>query len=82
MSTSLSDETDRVRRHTPSEIKAELSSLSAQTKLMPFGYNKRIDAETDIILQRYTCRAGARRCLCSAGSGSGRRARLTARNIS
>lgn len=35
MSTSVSDETDRVRRHTPAEI------------------NRRIDAETDIILQRY-----------------------------
>ncbi|TRX00898.1 hypothetical protein [Candidatus Methylobacter oryzae] len=71
MSTSVSDETDRVWRHTPAGIKAELSSLSARTKLMPFGYkaelsslsaqtklmplgyNKRIDAETDIILPRY-----------------------------
>jgi len=35
MSTSLSHETDRVRRHTPPEI------------------NRRIDADTDLTLQRY-----------------------------
>jgi hypothetical protein len=45
MSTSLSHETDRVRRHTPPEI------------------NQRIDADTDIILQRY---AGASREVLSS----------------